>query len=237
MSKILLVPYFQRVQDSIYQFDSVTEAENYVRINNVQRYYIKKDVSTISEAKLMVQSLHNFINNIPKSSDVTYVYTDGGADNLKKDVSGYACMINSPDGNRMSIGSVRKVGKEYLVYAETYPGGIPSCTNNYAELAAIDLALNKLLQINFVKTKSIKILTDSEYSLKSLTEWIINWRRNGWKNAKNKPVKNAEIIRVIDGKLQQLKVPYTFEHVSAHAGDPDNELVDALASYAKTAKY
>ena len=234
---ILIVPYFERLGDSIFQFNTVGEAENYVRTNNVQRYYIKTDVPSVLGTNLMIKAFHNFIRNESKSPTVTYVHTDGGADNLKKDISGYACMINSPDGNQMGIGSIRKVGTEHLVYAEIYPGGIPSCTNNYAELAAIDLALNKLLQMKLIKTKTIRILTDSEYSHKSLTEWIVNWKRNGWKNAKGKPVKNAEIIRVINEKLQRLHIPCTFEHVSAHTGDPENELVDALASYAKFAKY
>ena len=76
-------------------------------------------------------------------------------------------------------------------------------TNNRAELHAI---LQTLIRITKNYTFDlINIYTDSEYSQKSLTEWIINWKEHNWKNSKNKPVENQDLIKRIDKYLEEYR--------------------------------
>jgi ribonuclease HI len=74
------------------------------------------------------------------------------------------------------------------------------------------------------------IITDSQYLRNGITDWIRNWKRNGWKSSSGKPVKNADLWRRLDELV--LKHEVTWEWVPAHAGYRENEIVDALAKEA-----
>ena len=105
-------------------------------------------------------------------------------------------------------------------------------TNQRAELYAIYKALK--LIIKKLTFDSIKIFTDSEYSIKSLTIWVHKWRLNGWRTANKKPVENTDIIKKIDAIIQQYPNKIFFEHVRSHTGKPDeksinNDQADKLA--------
>ena len=105
-------------------------------------------------------------------------------------------------------------------------------TNQRAELYAIYKALKTI--IKFLDFDSIKIYTDSEYSIKSLTIWINKWRTNGWRTTNNKPVENTDIIKKIDTLLQLYPNKIFFEHVRSHTGKNDyksinNNFADKLA--------
>lgn len=106
-------------------------------------------------------------------------------------------------------------------------------TNQRAELYAIYIALSKAVQeIN--KYNKIVIYSDSMYSIKSLTEWIKNWEKNGWKTANNKPVQNLDIIRPIYSMLNDHKGKILFHHVKSHTGgdsfeEKGNDMADKLA--------
>jgi ribonuclease HI len=110
-------------------------------------------------------------------------------------------------------------------------------TNQRAELYAIYKAIKKTTKkINFNK---MEIYTDSEYSIKSLTEWIVSWKKNGWKTTGNKEVSNQDIIKKIDKKLQKYKGKIIFTHVRSHTGKTDkhslgNEQADKLATTGAT---
>ena len=80
----------------------------------------------------------------------------------------------------------------------------------------------------------INIYTDSEYSIKSLTVWIHNWKKNGWKNSKKEDVANQDIIKKIDKYMTIFKNQIHFHHVRAHTGNQDaiskgNAIADVLA--------
>ena len=73
------------------------------------------------------------------------------------------------------------------------------------------------------------------YSQKSLTEWIVTWKRNGWKNAKKKPVENQDIIKKIDCYLEKFRGKINIKWVRAHTGNRDynsknNAIADDLAN-------
>ncbi|MBO9379027.1 ribonuclease HI [Sphingomonas histidinilytica] len=96
-------------------------------------------------------------------------------------------------------------------------------TNNRMELMAAISALEALR-----KPCRVKLSTDSRYVMDGLTKWIHGWRKNGWKTADKKPVKNAELWQ----RLLAAAAPHRIEWiwVKGHAGHPDNERADKLAS-------
>jgi ribonuclease HI len=107
-------------------------------------------------------------------------------------------------------------------------GGELLTTNNRMELMAAIRALEALK-----KPCRIKLSTDSRYVMDGLTKWIHGWRKNGWKTADRKPVKNADLWQ----ELLDASAPHRIEWlwVKGHAGHPDNERADGLASDAAVA--
>ena len=74
----------------------------------------------------------------------------------------------------------------------------------------------------------VVLTTDSQYVRKGITEWLANWKRNGWRTAAKKPVKNAELWQALDAAAAVHSVQW--EWVKGHAGHPDNERADQLAN-------
>jgi ribonuclease HI len=101
-------------------------------------------------------------------------------------------------------------------------GGEPLTTNNRMELMAAISALEALR-----KPCVVDIHTDSQYLRNGITSWIDRWKRNGWRTAEGKPVKNAELWRRLDAALAQHRVRWHW--VRGHAGDAFNERADELA--------
>jgi ribonuclease HI len=96
-------------------------------------------------------------------------------------------------------------------------------TNNRMELTAAVEALNALK-----RPCRVRLSTDSRYVLDGLTKWIHGWRRNGWKTADKKPVKNAELWQALLDAAAPHRIEWIW--VKGHAGHPDNERADKLAS-------
>jgi ribonuclease HI len=107
-------------------------------------------------------------------------------------------------------------------------GGEPLTTNNRMELTAAIRALEALK-----KPCRVKLSTDSRYVMDGLTKWIHGWRRNGWKTADKKPVKNAELWQELLAASAPHRIDWIW--VKGHAGHPDNERADKLASDAAIA--
>jgi ribonuclease HI len=74
---------------------------------------------------------------------------------------------------------------------------------------------------------TITVVTDSVYVKDGVTKWIFGWKKNGWKTAARKPVKNEDLWKQLDAAQAQHTV--TWEWVKGHAGHPENELADELA--------
>ena len=102
-------------------------------------------------------------------------------------------------------------------------GGEPDTTNNRMELMAAIEGLSALK-----RPCRVKLSTDSRYVLDGLTKWVAGWQRNGWKTAAKQPVKNGDLWRA----LIAAAAPHTIDWVwiKGHAGHPDNERADKLAS-------
>ena len=104
-------------------------------------------------------------------------------------------------------------------------GGETLTTNNRMEMMAAIMALEAL------KRPSVVCLsTDSLYLKDGITRWITSWKRNGWKTADKKPVKNVDLWLKLEAALERHQV--SFEWVRGHAGHPENERADALARQA-----
>jgi ribonuclease HI len=101
-------------------------------------------------------------------------------------------------------------------------GGEPDTTNNRMELMAAISALEALK-----KPCEITLHIDSQYVRQGITQWIHGWKKNGWKTADKKPVKNAELWQRLEEATKQHRIDWQW--VKGHAGDPMNERADELA--------
>lgn len=102
-------------------------------------------------------------------------------------------------------------------------GGAPETTNNRMELTAAIEALSALS-----RPCPVELHTDSMYLKDGLTKWIHGWKKNGWKTAAKKPVKNAELWQALDEAVKGHKIDWHW--VKGHAGDELNERADRLAN-------
>jgi ribonuclease HI len=126
-----------------------------------------------------------------------------------------ACKGNPGPGGWGAI--LRSSGKE-----RELSGGEALTTNNRMELMAAIEALNALK-----KPCHVQLYTDSNYVRDGITKWIHGWRRNGWKTADRKPVKNAELWQALVDASAPHRIDWHW--VKGHAGHPENERADALA--------
>jgi ribonuclease HI len=136
-------------------------------------------------------------------TDVVEVWTDG------------ACSGNPGPGGWGAILSFK--GRE-----RELSGGEAMTTNNRMELMGAISALETL-----TRPCTVALHTDSQYLRQGITSWIHGWKKNGWKTADKKPVKNEELWKRLDAALKQHKIEWKW--VKGHAGDEMNERADALA--------
>ncbi len=101
-------------------------------------------------------------------------------------------------------------------------GGEANTTNNRMELMAAIAALEALK-----KPSQVELHTDSNYLKDGITKWIHGWRRNGWKTADKKPVKNVELWQRLDEARARHEIDWRW--VKGHAGETENERADELA--------
>ncbi len=113
-----------------------------------------------------------------------------------------------------------------LRYGETEKelfGGESETTNNRMELTAVIRALEAI-----TRPVPLRITTDSKYVKDGITQWIHNWKRNGWKTAAKKPVKNADLWQQLDVLVQQFEIEWAW--IKGHSGHRENEIADELAN-------
>lgn len=105
---------------------------------------------------------------------------------------------------------------------KTLNGGEEDTTNNRMELMAAIMGLESLN-----RPCAVDLWTDSQYVKQGMTSWLAGWKRNGWKTADKKPVKNMDLWQRLDEAVERHDV--TFHWVKGHAGHTENEEVDELA--------
>lgn len=137
-----------------------------------------------------------------------YAYTDGACSG-NPGPGGWGVLMRAMEGDR-------------IVRERELNGGEPQTTNNRMELMAAISALEALKA-----PSKLTIVTDSNYVKDGITKWIHGWKKNGWKNASKKPVKNAELWQRLDEATRRHQI--TWEWIRGHAGHPENERADELA--------
>ena len=126
-----------------------------------------------------------------------------------------ACSGNPGPGGWAAI--LRSGGKE-----RELSGGERATTNNRMELMAVIEGLKAL-----TRGAAVTIHTDSRYVMDGASKWILGWKRNGWKTADKKPVKNEDLWRLLDEALAGHAIQWRW--VAGHSGHPENERADQLA--------
>jgi len=134
---------------------------------------------------------------------IVKIYTDG------------ACSGNPGPGGWGAILTYGDSEKE--IY-----GGENATTNNRMELMAVIQALAALK-----KASIVHIYTDSMYVKDGMEKWLHSWKKNGWKTAAKKPVKNIDLWQKLEDALTPHHVKWHW--VKGHAGHPENERADELA--------
>lgn len=138
-----------------------------------------------------------------EDNNAVEIFTDG------------ACSGNPGPGGWGAI--LRWRGEEKEIF-----GGEPDTTNNRMEMMAAIQALESLK-----RATNVILYTDSTYLRDGITKWIHGWKRNGWKTAAKKPVKNEDLWRRLDEALADHEID--FRWVKGHSGHPENERADELA--------
>tara|TARA_Y100000768_G_scaffold157318_1_gene117429 strand:+ start:331 stop:771 length:441 start_codon:yes stop_codon:yes gene_type:complete len=135
-----------------------------------------------------------------------YIFTDG------------ACRGNPGEGGWGAILQAESHEKEISGYSA-------NTTNNIMELTAVIKSLQALK-----KTCNVILTTDSKYVKNGITTWIHNWKKNGWKTANKKSVKNKDLWILLDQECRKHKVAW--EWIKGHSGHELNERADLLANLA-----
>jgi len=135
-------------------------------------------------------------------------YTDGACSG-NPGPGGWGALLQAKDGDT-------------VLKEKELKGGAKDTTNNRMELTA---AINALAELD--RASKITVVTDSAYVKDGITKWLAGWKKNGWKTAAKKPVKNEDLWRDLDAQTQRHDVAWQW--VKGHAGHPENERADELA--------
>ena len=199
-----------------YQVDGISGCK-YRKFNNMEGAinYVKNgiDITDFFKIKNNIQDESNESEEEEEEEkQIEFVYTDG------------SCISNGKINAKGGIG---------VYFGKNDPRNISmklvnKPTNNKAELTAIKMALEVLQN----SKNKIYLYTDSNYSIKIFTNYIKNWKKNGWKTWKKQPVSNKDLIIEIDNLLLNMDV--NFVHIASHTGLKDkhsigNENADKLA--------
>jgi len=138
------------------------------------------------------------------------LYTDGACSG-NPGPGGWAAILKHP-----ATGKVKELS-----------GADPQTTNNRMELTAV---IEGLRALNESKRWRVHLVSDSEYVINGLTQWIDGWVANNWRRGKkagSPPVKNTDLWQALRALVEQNEMSY--EHVRGHSGHPENERCDELA--------
>ncbi len=139
-------------------------------------------------------------------SAVVEIFTDG------------ACRGNPGPGGWAAL--LRYGGEEKVIR-----GSEAHTTNNRMELLAAIEGLKALK-----RSSDVCLTTDSEYLRQGVNDWMPRWKRNGWKTAAKKPVKNRDLWEALDSLVGEHRIEWRW--VKGHSGHRENELVDEAANLA-----
>ena len=142
-----------------------------------------------------------------EANGIMDIYTDG------------SCLGNPGPGGWAAI---LRDDEDLLDRDQELSGGEPDTTNNRMEMTAAIVALETI-----EAPRSIRLHTDSKYVMDGVEKWMPNWKRNGWRTANRKPVKNVDLWQRLDAAVGRHTIEWFW--VKGHSGHPENERADALA--------
>ena len=137
-----------------------------------------------------------------------FAWTDGACSG-NPGPGGWGVLLRAMEGDR-------------IVKERELQGGEAATTNNRMELMAAISALETLS-----RPSAITVITDSAYVKNGVTQWLHGWKRNGWRTAGRKPVKNVELWQRLDEAQARHRVEWQW--IKGHAGHAENERADELA--------
>lgn len=137
-----------------------------------------------------------------------FAYTDGACSG-NPGPGGWGVLLIARDGDT-------------VVKEKELCGGAPDTTNNRMELLA---AINALESLS--RASALTVVTDSAYVKNGITSWLHGWKRNGWRTASKKPVKNDDLWKRLD--IAQARHDVEWKWIKGHAGHAENERADELA--------
>lgn len=141
------------------------------------------------------------------------IYTDGSARGNPEGPGGYGCVLHYIDSKG-------------ILHEREFSAGYKKTTNNRMEMMAVIVGLEAL-----TKSCEVEIVSDSKYVTDAFNQkWMENWLKKKWKTSTGKPVKNQELWQRMLKAMEQHKV--TFRWIKGHAGHPQNERCDFLATSA-----
>ena len=179
----------------------------YVNMSDIRHYFGIVNSNVIEKSNGIINSITTNIKN----SDVIHVFTDGSSINngsrTKKHYGGIGIYIENTNEE----------------ISETLEGKI---TNNIAELKACIRAINHIKSKSVYNNKKIRLYSDSEYVINSITKWAINWQKNNWKKYDKRKkqkvdIKNKDLIIELYGLYKMFAIE--FIHVKAHKLQPNND--------------
>lgn len=141
------------------------------------------------------------------------LYTDGAARGNPEGPGGYGAILQyvDPKGE---------------LHEREFSAGYKKTTNNRMELMGVIVGLEAL-----TKTCDVTVVSDSKYVTDAFNQnWIEGWLKNNWKNSQKKPVKNIELWKRLLAAVEKHHVTFTW--IKGHAGHPENERCDVLATSA-----
>ncbi len=139
-----------------------------------------------------------------------FLYTDGACSG-NPGPGGWAALLKHPETKSI----------------KTLSGGDPNTTNNRMELIAV---IEGLRAVKGAARRRVRLVCDSEYVIKGLTEWVDGWIANDWRRGPKakEPVKNADLWQTLYDLTRRHEMSYEF--VRGHTGHPENEECDRLAT-------
>ncbi len=197
-------------------FSDLKSAQSYLGSDGVITSKVSSSASSPNVSRSLDCERPGFLGQSSSASHTPYdvvIYTDGSSNQAR---AGYGVVFTKDN----QIISTFKGPLSLDIY--------PTQTNNQSELYAILIGLKESKEYNKILIKS-----DSNYSIKSLTEWYHGWVKNCWKSSKGTDVLNKELIMEILDEIYSNnpnKRQIVFEHVRAHCGIEFNELADKLAN-------
>lgn len=191
---------------------SIGAGFNTISKGSVSKSAVASQSASKPASKSSAESKHNELESL----DIV-IYTDGG------------CEPN-PGEAGSGLALYHRGRLTELWYGLYHPKG----TNNTAELNALYQAL-LIAKAKLDAGHKVQIFSDSQYSIKCISEWAYGWKAKGW-SRKGGEIANLDIIKLAHGVFDELKDTLKLEHVAAHVGIEGNELADRMSILAITEK-